>query len=89
MEIDKVQLYILSILTESKATAPGVGMTLREIAKEVNESIEHSYSFVTICRKVWAMRDIGYVDSKIKSNKADMFYITEKGIEMKGVLLGE
>lgn len=89
MEIDKVQLYILSILTDAKATAPGVGMTLREIAEVVNESIEHRYSFVTISRKVWALRDSGYVASKIKSNKADMFYITEKGIEMKGVLLGE
>ena len=37
VEIDKVQLVILSILTDSGAVAPGMGMTLKEIAKELEK----------------------------------------------------
>ena len=89
VQIDKLQLLILSILTDSNATAPGVGMTLREIASAVNDSEDHTYAQITINRKVWAMREPKYVDAKMKSNKADLFYITEKGMELKEVLLGE
>ncbi len=89
MEIDKVQLLILSILEEMGATTPGTGMTLREIAKEVNENGEHKYSQITVNRKVWALRDHEYVDAKLKVNKADMFYITAKGKNKKEVLLSE
>lgn len=87
MEIDKIQLVILSILTDSGAVAPGMGMTLKEIAKELNDNSDHKYSQTTINRKVWALRDVEYVASKLKVNKADMFYITSKGKSMKEVLL--
>ena len=40
----------------------------------------------TINRKVWALRDVKYVASKLKVNKADMFYITSKGKSIKEVL---
>ena len=79
MEIDKIQLVILSILSDSGAVAPGMGMTLKEIAKELNDNSDHNYSQTTINRKVWALRDVEYVESKLKVNKADMFYITSKG----------
>lgn len=85
MEMDKVQLLILTILMDSGADSPGTGITLKEIAKEVNET-DLSYSQTTINRKVWALRDAGYVASKLKINKADMFYITSKGKSMKEVL---
>lgn len=85
MEIDKVQLLILTILTDSGADAPGTGMTLKEIAKEVNKT-DFSYSQMTINRKVWALRDAEYITSKLKVNKADMFYIIAKGKSIKEVL---
>lgn len=85
MEIDKVQLVILSILADSEADSPGTGMTLKEIAKEVDKT-DLSYSQTTINRKVWALRDTGYVAGKLKTNKADMFYITSKGKSLKEVL---
>lgn len=44
MQIDKLQLLILSILADSNATAPGIGMTLREIASAVNDSDDHKYA---------------------------------------------
>lgn len=83
VEIDKVQLVILSILTDSGAVAPGMGMTLKEIAKELNNNSDHNYSQTTVNRKVWALRDMEYVASKLKVNKADMFYITSKGKSLK------
>ena len=52
-----VQLMILSVLVEQKATSPGMGMTLNEIVEEVNKSADFDYSPVTIKRKVWALRD--------------------------------
>ena len=85
MEIDKVQLVILSILADSEADSPGTGMTLKEIAKEVDKT-DLSYSQTTINRKVWALRDTGYVAGKLKTNKTDMFYIISKGKAIKEVL---
>lgn len=85
VEIDKVQLVILSILADSEADSPGTGMTLKEIAKEVDKT-DLSYSQTTINRKVWALRDTEYVASKLKVNKADMFYVTPKGKSIKEVL---
>lgn len=89
MQIDKVQLLILSILEDLGANTPGTGMTLREIASEVNKCDDHQYSQITINRKVWALRDNGYVTSKIKTNKADMFFITSSGKSIKEVLFDE
>lgn len=89
MEIDKLQLCILAVLEENNATTPGTGMTLREIGSVINTEEEHTYSQITINRKVWGLRDLGYVTSKLKSNKADMFYIIATGKEMKGILLHE
>ena len=89
MQIDKVQLLILSILDDAGANSPGTGMTLREIADEVNKSDDHKYSQMTINRKVWALRDVGYITAKMKINKADMFYIVKKGKEMKEILFSE
>lgn len=87
--IDKLQLLILSILADFNTTALGIGMTLCEIASAVNDSDDHKYVQITINCKVWAMRELEYVDAKMKTNKADLFYITEKGMELKEVLLGE
>lgn len=70
VEIDMVQLLILQILDDSGADTPGTGMTLREIAEEVNKT-NFSYSQTTINRKVWALRDAEYITSKLKVNKAD------------------
>ena len=89
MQIDKLQLFILSVLEDSNSTTPGTGMTLREIASEVNSAVDHKYSQITINRKVWALRDLEYVASKLKTNKADMFYVTAKGKQIKEVLLHE
>ena len=85
MEFDKVQLLILSILSDSGADSPGTGMTLKEIAEEVNKT-DLTYSQMTINRKVWALRDAEYITSKLKVNKADMFYILSKGKAIKEVL---
>lgn len=85
MEIDKVQLLILSILSDLGADSPGTGMTLREISEEVNKT-DFSYSQMTINRKVWALRDAEYITNKLKVNKADMFYILSKGKSIKEVL---
>ena len=87
MEIDKLQLLILSILEDSGATTPGTGMTLREICEEVNKSNDHKYSQMTVNRKAWALRDGEYITSKMKTNRADMFYIVSKGKKIKEVLL--
>lgn len=89
MEIDIIQLLILSILEESGATTPGTGMTLREIASEVNKSDDHQYSQITVNRKVWKLRDGEYITSKLKKNKADMFYIVAKGRKIREVLFNE
>ena len=89
MQIDKVQLLILSILEDSGANSPGTGMTLREIASEVNKCDDHKYSQMTVNRKVWALRDGEYITSKMKTNKADMFYIISKGKQIKEVLFSE
>lgn len=79
VEIDKVKLLILIILEDSGAVSPATGMTLKEIAKELNnDNSDHKYSQTTVNRKVWALRDAEYVTSKLKVNKADMFYITLK-----------
>lgn len=86
MEIDKVQLLILVILEDSGAISPATGMTLKEIGKELNKNSDHKYSQTTVNRKVWALRNAEYVASKLKVNKADMFYITSKGKSMKEVL---
>lgn len=89
MEIDKIQLLILSILEDLGANTPGTGMTLREIASEINKCDDHKYSQMTINRKVWALRDGEYITSRLKTNKADMFYITSKGKSIKEVLFSE
>lgn len=86
VQIDKIQLLILIILEDSGAVHPGTGMTLKEIGKELNENSDHKYSQMTVNRKVWGLRDLEYVASKVKINKADMFYITPKGKSMKEVL---
>lgn len=86
VEIDKIHLVILSVLADSGADSPGTGMTLKEIASELNNNSDHKYSQTTINRKVWALRDVEYVTSKLKVNKADMFYITSKGKSIKEVL---
>lgn len=86
VEIDKIQLVILSILVDSGAVTPGMGMTLKEIARELNDNSDHKYSQTTINRKVWALRDAEYITSKLKVNKADMFYITSKGKSIKEAL---
>lgn len=86
VEIDKVQLLILTIMVDSGADSPGTGMTLKEIANELNNNSDHKYSQTTINRKVWALRDAEYVTSKLKVNKADMFYILAKGKSMKEAL---
>lgn len=87
MEIDKLQLLILTILEESGATTPGTGMTLKEISNEVNDGGDHLYAQITINRKVHALRDGGYITSKMKTNRADMFYILDKGENIREVLL--
>lgn len=89
MEIDRVQLVILSLLEKKHATTPGSGMTLREIYNVLNEQGNFGCAQITLSRKVWKLRDLGYVTSKMKSNKADMFYITEKGKKMRRVLFNE
>lgn len=89
MEIDRVQLVILSLLEKKHATTPGAGMTLREIYNVLNEQGNFGCAQITLSRKVWKLRDLGYVTSKMKSNKADMFYITEKGKKMRRVLFNE
>lgn len=91
VEMDKVQLLILIILEDSGAISPATGMTLKEISKELNEeNSDHKYSQTTVNRKVWALRDLEYVSSKLKVNKADMFYITSKGKSIKeGLFNGE
>ena len=89
MEIDKLHLLILSILDDSSANTPGTGMTLREIGDEVNKCDDHKYSQMTINRKVWWLRDNEYIATKLKVNKADMFYIVSKGKEIKEVLFSE
>lgn len=87
VEIDKVQLLILIILEDSGAVSPATGMTLKEIGKELNkENSDHKYSQTTVNRKVWTLRDLEYVASRLKVNKADMFYITSKGKSIKEVL---
>lgn len=86
MEIDKVQLVILSILEDSGAECPGKGMTLKEIADKLKENFNHNYSKMTINRKVWGLRDAGYITSKLKLNKADLFYILAKGKAMREIL---
>lgn len=83
VEIDKVQLLILIILEDSGAISPATGMTLKEICKELNENSDHKYSQTTVNRKVWTLRDVEYVASKLKINKADMFYVTLKGKTIK------
>lgn len=88
MEIDRVQLLILSILEDSGANSPGTGMTLKEIAAEV-DLYDLSYSKMTINRKVWALRDAGYITSKLKTNKADMFYILQKGRKLREELFND
>ena len=85
VEIDKVQLLILTILVDSGADSPGTGMAFKVIDDEVNKPY-FSYSQTTINRKVWALRDAEYITSKLKVNKADMFYILAKGKSMKEVL---
>jgi DNA-binding PadR family transcriptional regulator len=89
LEIDRVQLVILSLLEKKHATTPGSGMTLREIYNVLNEQGNFGCAQITLSRKVWKLRDLGYVTSKMKSNKADMFYITEKGKEIRRVLFNE
>ena len=48
-------------MEENNATTPGTGMTLREIGSVINTEEEHTYSQITINRKVWGLRDLGYV----------------------------
>ena len=78
---------IISILEECGANAPGTGMTLREIANEVNKCEDCKCAQVTVNKKTRALRDGEYIASKMKSNKADMFYILDKGKNIKEVLI--
>ena len=48
MQIDKLQLLILSIMEGTNATTPGTGMTLHEIAYEVNKSDDYKYSQASV-----------------------------------------
>lgn len=79
MQIDKLQLLILSILESTNATTPGTGMTLHEIAYEVNKSDDHKYSQTTINRKVWALRGLEYATSKMKTNKICVYRTCDNG----------
>lgn len=38
VDIDKLQLLMLSIMQSMRATAPGTGLTLKELTEEVNKS---------------------------------------------------
>ena len=89
VDIDKLQLLMLSIMQSMRATAPGTGLTLKELTDEVNKSNDRKYSQITISRKIWAMRDIGYVATQMKTNKADMYYITANGKKILEVLLSD
>ena len=81
VDIDKLQLLMLSIMQ--------TGLTLKELTEEVNKSNDRKYSQITISRKIWAMRDIGYVATQMKTNKADMYYITANGKKILEVLLSD
>lgn len=89
VDIDRLQLVILSIMKQMKATAPGIGLTLKELTEEVNKCNDRKYSLITISRKIWAMREIGYVATQMKTNKADMYYITTSGKKILEVLLND
>ena len=64
-------------------------MTLKETGRELNENPDRKYSQTTVNRKVWTLRDAEYAASKMKVNKADMFYIMSKGKSMKETLFHE
>lgn len=51
MEINKLQLLILSILDDMGATTPGTGMTIREITEEVNKSDDKQFTERTVRKK--------------------------------------
>ena len=87
MEINKLQLLILSILDDMGATTPGTGMTIREITEEVNKSDDKQFTERTVRKKVLNLIEREYMAHKIKSGKASLYYITAKGKEIKGVLL--
>lgn len=87
MEINKLQLLILSILDDMGATTPGTGMTIREITEEVNKSDDRQFTERTVRKKVLNLIEREYMAHKIKSGKANLYYITAKGKEIKGVLL--
>lgn len=86
MEIDKVQLAIMTLMDEQQIDTPGAGLTLKEISKRLPDYYKDYVSQMTVNRKVWALRDRQYVTAKIKDNKADMFYLTEKGKILKKAL---
>lgn len=87
MEINKLQLLILSILEDMGATTPGTGMTIHEITAEVNKSDDEQFAEKTVKRRVLDLSKRGYVTYKLKNGNAKLHYITAKGKEIKGVLL--
>lgn len=87
MEINKLQLLILSILEDMGATTPGTGMTIHEITAEVNKSDDEQFAEKTVKRRVLDLSKRGYVTCKLKNGNAKLHYITAKGKEIKGVLL--
>ena len=89
MEFEKTHLNILKLLNDIGANTPGKGLTLKEIYSKLNENGVFNGAQVTIRKKARQLRDNGYIVSKMKSNKADMFYIVPKGNEMLEILFTE
>lgn len=77
MEMNKIQLIILSIMQKMNATNQVSSISIANI----QESIQSIKSYSTFYRCINSLYTNGFIKRGIKDGKFNTYYITELGIE--------
>ncbi len=77
MEVNRIQLIILSIMQKMSATNQVSSISIANI----QESIQSIKSYSTLYRCMNFLCDNGFINYGVKDGKFNTYYITQNGIE--------
>lgn len=77
MEVNRIQLIILSIMKKMNATNQVSSISIANI----QESIQSIKSYSTMYRCINFLYDNGFINYGVKDGKFNTYYITQNGIE--------
>lgn len=78
MNINRLDLTILTILAKEDCRGKLTGMTINEINSFNGENLACRMQVV---RRINHLLELGYVEKGIQDNKADTFFILEDGLK--------